>query len=212
VVKYPRLRAALIGAASTICAIISLKLLVWVSNSSAANLFDYLYENVQLGISDKIASLIPLWDHPWPEMPISTFILLVLIGASASLCRKAVPATLITIFAFLALASWGETARQAEREYWLKHRIPFSSFGSGFRPPCRPPLTPAACEARQYYLSGLIYYDAGNFKSAEKEWERAHSFDPANREIATGLERVKLFTGQPPRTNSKSKNPSKKGT
>jgi hypothetical protein len=212
VVKHPRLRAALIGAASTIVAIIVLKLLAWASNSSAANLFDYLYENVQLGVSAKIAAIIPASGMPWPEMPALTFILLVLVGASASLCRKAIPAALITIVAFLALASWGETARQAQWEYWLSHRVPFSTFSANNAPPCSSSKEPAKCEARKSYVAGLIYYEAGDLLKAEKEWERAQSFDSTNQEVVIALERIRLARGRPLKAKSELKSPSKKST
>jgi tetratricopeptide (TPR) repeat protein len=53
-------------------------------------------------------------------------------------------------------------------------------------------------QAQQFYLSGMIYYEKGDYGKALKEWETAHKLDPEDQDVSAGLARVRQFLGQTP--------------
>ncbi|MDD5628123.1 MAG: tetratricopeptide repeat protein [Elusimicrobia bacterium] len=52
-------------------------------------------------------------------------------------------------------------------------------------------------QSQQYYLSGIIYYDKGDFEKARNEWTHALQLDPANPDAKAGLERINNLYGSP---------------
>jgi len=50
-------------------------------------------------------------------------------------------------------------------------------------------------QAQQYYLSGIIYYDKGDFEKARNDWTHALQLDPANSDAKAGLERINNLYG-----------------
>ncbi|MDD5627610.1 MAG: von Willebrand factor type A domain-containing protein [Elusimicrobia bacterium] len=69
--------------------------------------------------------------------------------------------------------------------------------------PAQGPALPASEENRrqsqQYYLSGIIYYDKGDFEKARNEWAHALQLDPDNPDAQAGLQRIyNLYGIQPP--------------
>ncbi|OGS41177.1 MAG: hypothetical protein A3J82_08430 [Elusimicrobia bacterium RIFOXYA2_FULL_69_6] len=54
-------------------------------------------------------------------------------------------------------------------------------------------------QSQQYYLSGIIYYDKGDFEKARNEWTHALQLDPGNPDAKAGLERLNnLYGGNAP--------------
>jgi tetratricopeptide (TPR) repeat protein len=54
-------------------------------------------------------------------------------------------------------------------------------------------------QSQQYYLSGIIYYDKGDFEKARNEWTHALQLDPSNLDAKSGLERINnLYGGAAP--------------
>lgn len=45
-------------------------------------------------------------------------------------------------------------------------------------------------EAQQQYVTGLKYFQAGNYEKAETEWRSASALDPQNPDVKQGLERL----------------------
>ncbi len=52
-------------------------------------------------------------------------------------------------------------------------------------------------QSQQYYLSGIIYYDKGDYEKARNEWTHALQLDPANPDAKAGLERINNLYGNP---------------
>lgn len=46
-------------------------------------------------------------------------------------------------------------------------------------------------EAQQRYITGLKYFQAGNYEKADMEWRSASVLDPQNPDVKQGLERLK---------------------
>lgn len=69
------------------------------------------------------------------------------------------------------------------------------------RPPSPPsPPLPSAAEtakedalraSQQHYLSGVIFFQKGDYKMAREHWELAVNLDPANEDAAAGLAKLK---------------------
>jgi tetratricopeptide (TPR) repeat protein len=55
-------------------------------------------------------------------------------------------------------------------------------------------------QVQQRYLSGMIYFEKGEYEKALKEWETAHELDPEDRDVSAGLARVRKLLGRSPRT------------
>lgn len=53
-------------------------------------------------------------------------------------------------------------------------------------------------QSQQYYLSGIIYYDKGDFEKARNEWTHALQLDPGNPDAKAGLERINSLYGNAP--------------
>jgi tetratricopeptide (TPR) repeat protein len=54
-------------------------------------------------------------------------------------------------------------------------------------------------QSQQYYLSGIIYYDKGDFEKARNEWTHALQLNPGNPDAKAGLERLNnLYGGAAP--------------
>ena len=49
-------------------------------------------------------------------------------------------------------------------------------------------------EAQQLYVTGLKYFQAGNYEKAGAEWRSASVLDPQNPDIKQGLERLRQLT------------------
>jgi tetratricopeptide (TPR) repeat protein len=54
-------------------------------------------------------------------------------------------------------------------------------------------------QARQRYLSGMVFFEKGDYEKALKEWESARELDPEDRDVAAGLARVRKLLGRSPR-------------
>jgi Flp pilus assembly protein CpaB len=52
------------------------------------------------------------------------------------------------------------------------------------------PANVALPPAQQHYLEGVKYFQNGNYEKARGEWKAAKKLDPANAEVAAGLERI----------------------
>jgi Tfp pilus assembly protein PilF len=52
-------------------------------------------------------------------------------------------------------------------------------------------------EAQQHYLSGMIYFQKGDYAKAKEEWSLCQQLDPENPEVRAGLERLAILTGSP---------------
>jgi tetratricopeptide (TPR) repeat protein len=52
-------------------------------------------------------------------------------------------------------------------------------------------------QSSQYYLSGIIYFDKGDFEKARNEWTHSLQLDPANSDAKAGLERINNLYGTP---------------
>jgi tetratricopeptide (TPR) repeat protein len=50
-------------------------------------------------------------------------------------------------------------------------------------------------QSSQYYLSGIIYYDKGDFEKARNEWTHSLQLDPSNPDAKAGLERINNLYG-----------------
>ncbi|HAM35551.1 MAG TPA: hypothetical protein DEB40_01965 [Elusimicrobia bacterium] len=50
-------------------------------------------------------------------------------------------------------------------------------------------------QSQQYYLSGMIYYQKGDFEKARNEWSHAIQLDPSNSDAKAGLERINNLYG-----------------
>ncbi|MBI5239345.1 MAG: tetratricopeptide repeat protein [Elusimicrobia bacterium] len=50
-------------------------------------------------------------------------------------------------------------------------------------------------QSQQYYLSGIIYYDKGDFEKARNEWTHSLQLDPSNPDAKAGLERINSLYG-----------------
>ena len=49
-------------------------------------------------------------------------------------------------------------------------------------------------EAQQLYMTGLKYFQAGNYEKAAAEWRSASVLDPQNPDVKQGLERLRQLT------------------
>ena len=50
--------------------------------------------------------------------------------------------------------------------------------------------------SQQHYLSGVIFFQKGDYDKARDEWNLAKQLDPGNSDPQTGLERIeKLYGG-----------------
>ena len=50
--------------------------------------------------------------------------------------------------------------------------------------------------SQQHYLSGVIFFQKGDFDKARDEWNLSIQLDPSNSDAKAGLERIeKLFSG-----------------
>lgn len=50
--------------------------------------------------------------------------------------------------------------------------------------------------SRDHYQEGLKYFQNSNYPAAVSEWQQAVKLDPANKEAAAGLERVRQITAK----------------
>ena len=50
--------------------------------------------------------------------------------------------------------------------------------------------------ARQLYLSGMVFFERGEYEKALKEWEAARELDPEDRDVAAGLARGRRLLGR----------------
>jgi tetratricopeptide (TPR) repeat protein len=50
-------------------------------------------------------------------------------------------------------------------------------------------------QSQQYYLSGIIYYDKGDYEKARNDWTHALQLDPSNPDAKSGLERINNLYG-----------------
>ena len=50
--------------------------------------------------------------------------------------------------------------------------------------------------SRDHYQEGLKYFQNSNYQAAVSEWQQAVKLDPANKEAAAGLERVRQITAK----------------
>ena len=50
-------------------------------------------------------------------------------------------------------------------------------------------------DAQQHYLSGIVFYQKGNYARARDEWKLALRFDPKMSDAQAGLERVDRLYG-----------------
>ena len=60
------------------------------------------------------------------------------------------------------------------------------------------PETPSGDDARrsqQHYLSGVVYYQKGDYEKARKEWKDSLRLDPNNQEAKAGVERIEKLYG-----------------
>jgi|GEM_PF-2869691 len=82
---------------------------------------------------------------------------------------------------------------------------PAEASQSGAAPPPRPasanpaPAPSAGAgrrQVQQYYLSGMVYFEKGDYEKALKEWEAAHKLDSEDRDVAAGLTRVRQILGR----------------
>ena len=51
--------------------------------------------------------------------------------------------------------------------------------------------------SQQFYLSGLIYYQKGDYGRARAEWRKSVELDPGNSDAQAGLRRVGTLSGPP---------------
>lgn len=59
----------------------------------------------------------------------------------------------------------------------------------------RAPTGEAARQSQQHYLSGMVYYQKGDYEKARDEWLLAKQFDPANTDAEAGLVRLEKLYG-----------------
>ncbi|MHB2025198.1 MAG: tetratricopeptide repeat protein [Elusimicrobiota bacterium] len=52
--------------------------------------------------------------------------------------------------------------------------------------------------SEQHYISGMIYYNEGNYEKARQEFSVAKQLDPSNSDAEVGLERIEKMYGQSP--------------
>ncbi|MBI4422785.1 MAG: tetratricopeptide repeat protein [Elusimicrobia bacterium] len=53
-------------------------------------------------------------------------------------------------------------------------------------------------QAVQYWNSGIIFYQKGDYEKAREEWQRCKQLDPSNSDCITGLQRIDQSYGTPP--------------
>jgi tetratricopeptide (TPR) repeat protein len=59
-----------------------------------------------------------------------------------------------------------------------------------------PPTEDAKRQSQQHYLSGVIFFQKGDYDKARDEWNLAKQLDPGNSDAQAGLERIdKLYSG-----------------
>lgn len=52
-------------------------------------------------------------------------------------------------------------------------------------------------QSQQHYLSGVIFFQKGDYEKARDEWNLAKQLDPTNSDAITGLERIeRMYNGQ----------------
>lgn len=51
-------------------------------------------------------------------------------------------------------------------------------------------------QSRDHYQEGLKYFQNSNYPAAVSEWQQAVKLDPANKDAAAGLERVRRITAK----------------
>jgi tetratricopeptide (TPR) repeat protein len=57
-----------------------------------------------------------------------------------------------------------------------------------------PPSSDALRASQQHYLSGVIYFQKGDYEKARDEWKLALKLNPGNEDASLGLERIdKLY-------------------
>jgi tetratricopeptide (TPR) repeat protein len=59
------------------------------------------------------------------------------------------------------------------------------------------PLTGAMREAQQHYLSGVIYFQKGDYEKALAEWKLSKELDPSNQDAQAGIDRLQKLYGVP---------------
>ena len=60
------------------------------------------------------------------------------------------------------------------------------------------PLTGGMREAQQHYLSGMVYFQKGDYAKARDEWTISRQLDPTNADAEAGLQRVEKLYGPEP--------------
>ena len=57
-------------------------------------------------------------------------------------------------------------------------------------PPPEPARLTAKETAKQHYLSGLVFFQRGDYRQAHREWVLASQLDPQDEDIRSDLERL----------------------
>lgn len=60
-----------------------------------------------------------------------------------------------------------------------------------------PKASGGAMDSRQHYLSGIVFFQKGDYEKARAEWLEARRLDPANKDAVAGLERIEKLYGKP---------------
>ena len=50
-------------------------------------------------------------------------------------------------------------------------------------------------QSEQAYLSGVIYYQKGDYEKARDKWLNAKQLDPSNTDASAGLEKIEKLYG-----------------
>ena len=64
----------------------------------------------------------------------------------------------------------------------------------------RKPTGEAARQSQQHYLSGMVYFQKGDYEKARDEWLLAKQLDPTNADAEAGLEHIDKLYGPVPVT------------
>ncbi|MCX5795189.1 MAG: tetratricopeptide repeat protein [Elusimicrobia bacterium] len=97
-----------------------------------------------------------------------------------------------------------EGATQGVLDLWVRRDGLFGLLSERPQPAADAPPRPAAApspeagrrQAQQSYLSGMVYFEKGDYEKALKEWETARKFDPEDQDVAAGLARVRRLLGR----------------